>query len=118
MTFTIPPAPVAWNPPKPERLFYTRGDLTLSRDAVRHLVRGVDPDLEVRTDGGIHHGPGREPGDSRELVHRARFHAPSPFAECQGALDHLRRRPGPWLVGLGIAATLMLALFYVSDWLS
>ena len=26
--YNPPPAPVAWNPPKPERLFYTRGDLT------------------------------------------------------------------------------------------
>lgn len=26
--YNPPPAPVAWNPPQAERLFYTRGDLT------------------------------------------------------------------------------------------
>jgi hypothetical protein len=111
-----PPAPVAWNPPKPEPLVYTGGDLAClvtlftvwmtasvlfwRGDVVMSLATTLGGSLVILESwltalGFLHR--------RRSLGLRARW---TVFV---AALV-------PWLVGLGIAATLMLGLFLVSDW--
>ena len=106
-----PPAPEQdWDPPKPEPLIFTTGDLVLPGRAVCRAVRGV----------------GRWPGAPSR-----RWRWPRPAAGSLvileswfTALGFLHRCPPlrlkarwmiflaalvPWLVGLGVAVTLMLS---------
>ena len=113
-----PPAPLAWNPPKPERLFFTWGDVvclavlcgalfiaaivTWRAEPTVALITAIGGSLVILESwftalGFLHR--------RRSLSLRARW------TIFLAALV-------PWLVGLGIAAMLMLGLFLVSDWLS
>ena len=111
-----PPAPVAWNPPKAEPLVYTSGDLvclvllfTLLLTA-SVLLWLSEPAMAIATAlGGA-------------LVILESWFTALGFLHRRRSLG-LRARWTvffaalvPWLVGLGIAATLMLGLFLVSDW--
>jgi hypothetical protein len=112
-----PPAPISWNPPLPERLVFTTGDLVclillcalLFAGSV--LAWGNEPTVALLTMlGGT-------------LVI---------LESWLTALGFLHRRQSismrarwtiflaalvPWIVGLGIAAMLFLGLFLISDWL-
>jgi hypothetical protein len=112
-----PPAPVPWNPPKAEPLFYTRGDLVclgvlwtlLALASV--LAWSSEPAVALITALG-----------GALVILESWF----------TALGYLHRRRSlglrarwtiflaalvPWLIGLGVAAALMLSLFLASDWL-
>ncbi len=112
-----PPAPVAWNPSKPERLFFTWGDLVClvmlcatlfvvsifawSAEPTVALITALGGTLVILESwftalGFLHR--------HRSLSVRARW------TIFLAALV-------PWPVGLGIAALLMLGLFLVADWL-
>ena len=110
-----PPAPVAWNPPPAKPLVTTRGDLAflVVFAAILAVATGlawsVEPALALLvTIGGA-------------LVLLESWFT---------ALGFLHRRPPesisrrwtvflaalvPWVVGLGVAAAIMMGLFYVSD---
>jgi hypothetical protein len=110
-----PPAPVAWNPPPSEPLRLTRGDVVCLAAFVMLLVftasvaSAIEPALAVLIALG------------GSLVILESWYT---------ALGFLHRRPSvsltgrwmiflaalvPWLIGLGIAATLMMGLFLISD---
>ncbi len=112
-----PPAPLPWNPPKPEPLVYTTGDLVCLAllftvlfaisvlawrgEIVMSLFTAIGGALVILESwftalGFLHR--------RRALGLRARW------TVFLAALI-------PWLIGLGIAAMLMLGLFLVSDWL-
>jgi hypothetical protein len=112
-----PPAPLAWNPPKAERLVFTSGDvvclvlLCAALLIVSIVIWRTEPMLAVITALG-----------GTLVILESWFTA-------LGFL-HKRRSLGlkarwtiflaalvPWLVGLGIAGALMLGLFLISDWL-
>ena len=112
-----PPAPVAFDPPKPERLVYTAGDLAclvflfaVLFGASVAFWRGEFTMTAATTLGGA-------------LVILESWFTSLTFLNRRRSLG-LRARWTvflaalvPWLLGLGIAALLMLGLFYVSDWL-
>src|SRR5262245_3046595 len=113
-----PPAPLAWNPPKPERLYFTRGDLVcLAMLCAALFVASIaawrtEPMVALITAVG------------GSLVILESWFTALGFLHRRRSLG-LRARWTiflaalvPWLVGLGIAAMLMLSLFLVSDWLS
>src|SRR5437763_1080861 len=110
-----PPVPASYGPPKPKPLVYTTGDLAwlvalcALLFAASLLAWTFEPTLAllVSTGGAL-------------VVLESWF----------TALGFLNRRPSalfkhrwfiflaalvPWLVGLGIAATLMMGLFLISD---
>jgi hypothetical protein len=110
-----PPAPIPWAPPKPEPLNWTAGDLAILVSfgalilAASALAWRVEPTLTVLV-----------------LLGGTLVIVESWFT----ALGYLHRRPAeslgarwkiflaalvPWLLGLGLAAALMLGLFYLSD---
>ncbi|WP_435009435.1 hypothetical protein P12x_000687 [Tundrisphaera lichenicola] len=109
-----PPAPVPWAPPEPEPLTFTAGDLTVLATfsslvlAASALAWHVDATMALLI-----------------LVGGALVIAESWFT----ALGFLHKRPLelggrwkiflaaliPWIFGLGLAAGLMLGLFYLSD---
>jgi hypothetical protein len=115
--YNPPPAPLAWDPPKPERLIFTTGDLVclvtlcVSLFAASVLFWKAEPTVALITALG-----------GTLVILESWF----------TALGYLHRRRSlglrarwtiflaalvPWLIGLGVAATLMLALFLISDWL-
>jgi hypothetical protein len=112
-----PPAPISWNPPKPERLVFTTGDLTCL--ALLCVVLFAAALLAWRT----------EPS----MVMMSALGGTLVILESWfTALGFLHRRRSlslrirwtiffvalvPWVVGLGIAATLIMGLFLVSDWM-
>ena len=111
-----PPAPVAWNPPKPEPLLYTTGDLACL--AVLFALLFVVSMLLWRS----------EPAMALATALGGALVILESWFTALGFL-HRRRSLGlrarwtvflaalvPWLFGLGIAAMLMLSLFLVSDW--
>src|SRR4051812_47108528 len=111
-----PPAPIAWNPPKAEPLVYTVGDLVclivlfVLLLSVSVLVWRGDWVLTIATTVG------------GALVILESWFTALGFLHRRRSLG-LRARWTvflaaliPWLAGLGIAATLMLCLFLVSDW--
>jgi hypothetical protein len=109
-----PPAPIPWAPPEAEPLTFTAGDLTVLATfsslvlAASSLAWRVEPTMALLI-----------------LVGGALVIAESWFT----ALGFLHRRPTelggrwkiflaalvPWVLGLGLAAGLMLGLFYLSD---
>jgi hypothetical protein len=109
-----PPAPIPWAPPKAEPLNWTAGDLTVLATfsvliaGAAALAWQVEPTMAFLI-----------------LVGGALVIVESWFT----ALGFLHRRPVelggrwkiflaalvPWLLGLGLAAALMLGLFYLSD---
>lgn len=110
-----PPAPIPWAPPEPEPLHWTVGDLTiLASFSVLVLAASVfawriEPTMSFLI-----------------LLGGALVIVESWFT----ALGFLHRRPTtglgerwkifigalvPWVFGLGLAAALMLGLFYLSD---
>ncbi|MHC5540034.1 hypothetical protein ACYOEI_17585 [Singulisphaera rosea] len=115
--YNPPPAPVPWNPPQAEKLAFTKGDivclvtLCVSLFAASSLVWSAQPMVAVITTlGGT-------------LVILESWFTALGFLHRRRSLG-LRARWTiflaaliPWLVGLGVAATLMLALFLISDWM-
>ena len=115
--YNPPPAPIPWNPPNPERLVFTTGDvvclvvLCLLLFAASIAAWRAEPTVAaITTLGGT-------------LVILESWFTALGFLNRRRSLG-LRARWTvflaalvPWLVGLGIAATLMLGLFMVSDWL-
>jgi len=114
--YNPPPAPVPWNPPQPEPLFYTRGDLTCLILLCFLLFAGsivawrAEPTVACITALG------------GSLVILESWFTALGFMHRRRSLS-LRARWTifvaalvPWLIGLGVAATLMLGLFFVSDW--
>jgi hypothetical protein len=112
-----PPAPMAWNPPKPERLVFTTGDLVCLAllcsllFAASVIAWRTEPTVALFTAlGGT-------------LVILESWFTALGFLHRRRSVS-LRARWTiffaaliPWLVGLGIAATLIMGLFLVSDWL-
>lgn len=110
-----PPAPVAWNPPKGERLVFTWGDLlclvllVLMLVALSVFAWPSEPTVALITAvGGV-------------LVIVESWFTALGFLHRFKPLG-LRARWTiflaaliPWLIGLGIAAMLMLGLFWVAD---
>jgi hypothetical protein len=112
-----PPAPLAWNPAPAEPLIWTAGDITCLAGFgvllafVAGLAWAVDPAAAILIALG-----------GTLVILESWF----------TALGFLHRRPSvsisgrwmiflaalvPWLIGLGIAATLMMGLFLASDWI-
>ena len=112
-----PPAPISWNPPKPEPLVFTTGDLVclvtlcLVLVVAAMLAWTAEPAMAMVT------ALGRLAGDPRELVHGPRLPASPASLGLRARWTVFLAALVPWLVGLGVAATLMLGLFLVSDWL-
>jgi hypothetical protein len=112
-----PPAPVPWNPPQTERLVFTAGDIVCLVLLWALLVVGSalflsgEPTVALLTAlGGT-------------LVILESWFTALGFLQRRHALG-LRARWTifmaalvPWIVGLGIAAMLIMGLFLVSDWL-
>ena len=112
-----PPAPVPWNPPQAERLVFKTGDVVCLALLCAVLFAGSmlawssEPTVALFTAlGGT-------------LVILESWFTALGFLHRRQSLG-LRARWTvflatlvPWLVGLGIAATLIMGLFLVSDWL-
>ncbi len=113
-----PPAPISWNPPKSDPLVFTTGDLVclvtlcLVLVVTAMLAWTAEPAMAMVT------------ALAGSLVILESWFTALGFLHRRRSLG-LRARWTvflaaliPWLVGLGVAATSMLALFLVSDWLS
>ncbi len=111
------PAPLSWNPPKADPLVFTGGDLVclvtlcLVLVVAAMLAWTAEPAMAIVT------------ALAGSLVILESWFTALGFLHRRRSLG-LRARWTvflaaliPWLVGLGIAATLMLGLFLVSDWL-
>jgi hypothetical protein len=114
--YNPPPAPIAFDPPQPEPLAITAGDLAWLVGLLVLLIAAsvgawnVEPTLGMWVSiGGLF------------VILESWF----------SGLTFLRRHPAdqptgrwiifvaalmPWLVGLGFATALMLGLFWLSDW--
>jgi hypothetical protein len=113
--YNPPPAPLAWNPPKPERLRFTFGDLVclvllFSLLLVLSAVAWTnEPTLALMTALG------------GSLVILESWFTALGFLHRFKPLGLKARwmiffaALVPWLIGLGIAAALILSLFFVSD---
>jgi len=115
--YNPPPAPVAYAPPESEPLVFTKGDLACLV-LLCSIVCGAatlawwsDPTVALMTSVG------------GSLVILESWFTSLGFLQRRRSLG-LRARWTvffaalvPWLVGLGVAATLMLGLFFVSDYL-
>jgi hypothetical protein len=113
-----PPAPVPWNPPQAERLVFTAGDIVCLVLFCALLVAASvifwssEPMVALLTAlGGT-------------LVILESWFTALGFLHRNQALG-LRARWTiflaalvPWIIGLGIAAMLIMGLFLASDWLS
>lgn len=112
-----PPAPVPWNPPKVERLKFRRGDVALLvllfvlLGAASLLAWPSEPMVALMTALG------------GSLVILESWFTALGFLNRFKPLG-LRARWTiflaaliPWLIGLGVAASLMLGLFWFFDWL-
>ena len=113
-----PPARVAWNPPEPERLVFTTGDLIClvllcalffatavafwSSEPTMALLTGLGSLLVILESWFT------------ALGFLQRFKPLGPRARWTIFLAALI----PWIIGLGIAAALMWGLFWVSDLLT
>jgi hypothetical protein len=110
-----PPAPLAYNPPSQEPLVYTTGDLICLAllcavlFVVSVLAWRAEPMMAVMTTLGGSLVILESWFTSLGFLHRR--HSLSVRARWMVFLAALI----PWLVGLGIAATLMLVLFFISD---
>ncbi len=113
-----PPAPIPYCPPKAEPLLFTRGDvaclvlLCTILCAAAALAWWSDPTVALMTSVG------------GSLVILESWFTALGFLQKRHSLG-LRARWTvffaalvPWLVGLGVAATLMLGLFFASDFFS
>jgi hypothetical protein len=111
-----PPAPISWNPPKADPLVFTTGDLVCLVSlclllAVTAMVAWTaEPAMAIVT------------ALAGSLVILESWFTALGFLHRRRSLS-LRARWTvflaaliPWLVGLGVAASLMLGLFLVSDW--
>lgn len=110
-----PPAPVPWNPPKAEPIVFTAGDLVclLTLHAVLCVAAGVawrsEPTMALVTAVGGSLVILESWFTALGFLHRAKpLGLRARWTIFLAALV-------PWLVGLGVAATLMLGLFWVSD---
>lgn len=110
-----PPAPVPWNPPKPERLKFTKGDLAflgglfVALGLVALIAWPTDPALVLLT----------TLGGSLVLIESwftalGFLHRFKPLG-LRARWTIFLAALVPWVVGLGVAALLMLTLFWVSD---
>jgi hypothetical protein len=110
-----PPAPVAWNPPTPERLKFTRGDVAFLAGLIGLLGLASamawpdDPAVAVLTALGGALVLTESWFTALGILHR--FKPLGLRARWTIILAALV----PWLIGLGVAAMLMLSLFWVSD---
>lgn len=113
-----PPAPVPWNPPKAEPLVFTWGDLVCLITLCTLLCGASavawesEPTMALLTAAG-----------GSLVILESWFTALGFLHRCKPL--GLRARWTiflaaliPWLIGLGIAATLMLSLFWFSDLLA
>ncbi len=111
-----PPAPIAWNPPQPEPLIWTRADVAclavfgVMLAIASRLAWSVEPTLAalVILGGAL-------------VILESWFTALGflhlrPSESLSGRWIIFLAALAPWLIGLGVAATLMMGLFYVSDW--
>jgi len=112
-----PPAPISWNPPKSDPLVFTTGDLVclvllcVLLVGIAAMAWAAEPAMALVT------------ALAGSLVILESWFTALGFLHRRHSLS-LRARWTvffaalvPWLVGLGVAATLMLGLFLVSDWL-
>jgi hypothetical protein len=112
-----PPAPLAWNPPQPERLNYTAGDvvclvlLCTLLVAASALAWRNEPTVAILTALGGTLVILESWFTALGFLHRN--HSFSLRARWTIFLAALV----PWVVGLGIAAMLIMGLFLISDWL-
>jgi hypothetical protein len=113
-----PPAPVPWNPPNPQPIVFTWGDLVCLLTLCTALcVTSVvlwssEPTMVLLTSIG-----------GSLVILESWFTALGFLHRCKPL--RLRARWTiflaaliPWLVGLGVAATLMLSLFWIADMLA
>jgi hypothetical protein len=113
-----PPAPVPYAPPKPEPLVFTRGDLVclVTLCSALCLVAGVawwnEPTVAFFTALGGALVILESWFTALGFLHRFK-----PLG-LQARWTIFIAALVPWLIGLGIAATLMLSLFWVSDQLT
>jgi hypothetical protein len=114
--YNPPPAPIAFEPPPPEPLAITRGDLAWLVGFLALVAAASAASWAIEPILGVWVGVG-----GLFVVLESWF----------SGLTFLRRHPAarpvsrwliflaaliPWLIGLGFATALMLGLFYLSDW--
>jgi hypothetical protein len=111
-----PPAPLAWDEPKPEPLILTRGDVAClaTFGTVLAFATGmawsIEPTLALLATVGGTLVILESWFTALDFLHRRPSNSPS------GRLAIFLAALVPWVVGLGIAATLMSCLFLISDW--
>jgi hypothetical protein len=116
--YNPPPAPVPWSPPKADRLVFTVGDLVclVTLCGVLFVLSIVvwrsEPTLVLMTALGGSLVIFESWITALGILHR--FKPLGLRARWTIFLAALI----PWLIGLGIAATLMLGLFWLADFLS
>jgi|SRR5579864_3514439 len=111
-----PPAPVAWDEPKPKPLVLTRGDVaclatfgTLLAFATG-VAWSIEPTLAILATVGGTLVILESWFTALDFLHR------SPSSSLSGRWIIFLAALVPWVVGLGVAATLMMGLFLISDW--
>ncbi len=110
-----PPAPIAWNPPKPERLVFTTGDLTCLAllcavlFAAALLAWRTEPSMAMISALG-----------GTLVILESWFTALGYLHRCPPVSLKVRwtiflAALLPWLLGVAFAVCLMLCLFWISD---
>ena len=113
-----PPAPVPWNPPPRPPLVWTRADVAcLATFGVllafsAGLAWSIEPTVSVVMAVGGTLVILESWFTALGFLHRR------PAATVRGRWKIFLAALVPWLVGLGVAAMLMMGLFLISDWMS
>ena len=113
-----PPAPIPWAPPEAEPLTWTAGDLSVLASfsalvlAASALAWRVEPTMSLLIFVGGALVIAESWFTALGFLHR------SPMAGLGGRWKIFLAALIPWVLGLGLAAALMIGLFRISDWAS
>ena len=113
-----PPAPIPWAPPEAEPLTWTAGDLTVLATFSSLVLAASAMALRVDSTMALLIFVGGALVIAESWFTALGFLHRRPLAGMGGRWKIFLAALVPWVLGLGLAALLMIGLFQLSDWAS